>query len=245
MNRRTFITIAFCVGLLATIGGVSAAPQDPKMPPQYRVVPFNVTYHDSDVGKLIINTNQWTWVFNAHGLQPGTQYYLFYQGKIPGIDTAVADEKGDLHMQGAWDPQTNIVDDPEFLPPVQFELSDSPRTGYNIGASLLTYYWFSPVNMNVHGQLTDPWNWNAPIVNQTIEIKTWSIIHGHYVHWASVKTDSEGRFSVTKAALPRVNPPLVWTPPDPQFDYCRPLCCGFMNNGEYYNCVYSYPTLDF
>src|SRR5512138_1260228 len=100
----TFVSILFCLLLLAT-GGTGVLAAEEKLPPQYRVVHFNVTYDDEDVGRLIVNTNEWTYVLNAHGLEPGTRYSLYRGGKFSAICSEMADGNGDLHVEGAWDPQ--------------------------------------------------------------------------------------------------------------------------------------------
>ena len=82
--RRTMVMIlmAICLLVLATAGtGAAAAPQ--KLPPPFRVVQYDVTYHDDVVGKLSVNTNEWTYVLNAHGLEPDTEYYFYCLGRFP------------------------------------------------------------------------------------------------------------------------------------------------------------------
>jgi hypothetical protein len=237
MNRMALIVVAFCAVLFTTVG-LGAATPEPKMPPSDRVVDFSVTYNDMVVGKLSVNTNQWKYILNAHDLDPGTQYYFYCLGKFPYISKETADEDGNLHMQGAWDPQKiDIVVSPEIpLAPLEFVLKKTPIAGYNIGAVLTAHYTFTPVTMTVWGNLYDQWN-ERPIANQEIEILHYSLVKGYYVPWNYVYTDSNGNYKKTDAALPRINPPNVFTVPDPEFDYCRPYCCIFTYNGEYFDCV--------
>lgn len=243
MNRMKLIGVALCVVLLTTVGVDAVAPQ-PKLPPPYRVVQYDVIYQDKVVGKLSINTNKWTYILNAHGLQLDTEYYFYYLGKFPYISNETANENGDLHMQGAWDlPKIDAMGIPELSPP-EFILTTAPMSGFNIGATLWAKFRFSPVAMTVWGNLCDEWN-NHPLANQKIKVMRWSVIKGHYVTWDYVYTDSNGNFEITGGAIMRATPPYVVTVSDPAFDFCRPTCCLFVNNGEEYNCVGTCAELDF
>lgn len=217
-------------------------PED-DIPPAYRVIQFNVTFLSENVGKMIVNTNQWTFVMNAHGLEPGTLYYFYCLGKYPWLARGTANENGDLLLKGSLDREKVNVMAPNEATMPKFALADHPLEGFNIGAELTAYYWFTPVSLSVHGELYDPWH-DQPIPNQTIEVLRYSIIKGHYVHWKYATTDADGRFSVSGAAVMR-RAPNVWTMPDPEFDACYPYCCIFAENGEHYNCVARLAVLDF
>jgi len=128
MKRMMVIAITFCLVVLATGGaGVLAAEQ--KLPPQYRVVQFDVTWNNEVVGRLSVNTNEWTYVLNAHGLQPGTKYSFYRAGKFSAISSATTNENGDLHVGGAWDKQAvSIITTDDTTGPTFF-LATGPSSG--------------------------------------------------------------------------------------------------------------------
>lgn len=192
------IAVLLCVLLLATVG-VSAAGTQEKLPPQYRVVQFDVTYKDEVVGKLSVNTNEWTYVLNAHGLEPYTKYYFYCLGQFPQINTGNANENGDLHMQGEWDPQkVNFADSlstPEFI------LSASPLFGGNCIIPQLTAKAHAGIfKTTVWGTLTDPSG--NPLPYQTLRVDGYDKWKKTWMTWYWVETDVDGTFKQIKAGSP-------------------------------------------
>lgn len=192
MKRITLIAITFCLLVLLT-AGTGAVPAEPKLPPQYRVVQFNVTYYGEVVGLLTVNTNQWTYVMNAHGLQPGTSYFFYSLGRFPAVGTETANENGDLHMQGTWDPQTaDITVSPTFV------LTTGPLTGAGCVDPVLTAKsYVMAFKSKVWGNLTT--SDGSPLPGQPLEI--WDREYDAYdtifwYRWQETITDDNGGFFV-------------------------------------------------
>ncbi|WMW25630.1 hypothetical protein RE474_02595 [Methanolobus sediminis] len=198
MNRMEIILVVLCVLLLTTVG-VSAADDQQKLPPKYRVIQFDVTYSGEVVGELSINTNQWTYVLNAHGLEPGTEYYFYSLGRFPQISTGTANENGDLHLKGEWPQEINIIENELSAP--KFIVSTIPLTGIIAWTPQLTAKCHIGLfQTSVWGTLTDS-NGN-PLPGQTIRVEgyvkktdTWSV-------WYSIETDAYGTFKKTKFGTP-------------------------------------------
>jgi hypothetical protein len=206
MKRRMVITITLCLLVLATIGTGAAALQ--KLPPPYRVVQFNVTYHNEAIGRLSVNTNQLTYVLNAHGLEPGAEYYFSCRGKFPYLANGTANGDGDLHLKGPWDLQEVNVADPYAVP--AFVLSDRPL----LGSARYTYIdaeYCNPVWLytKLWGRLYY-WNYGekAGIADQQVTIWLYEDKTGSYTNYfGTATTDSNGEFLLTKAfAAPKYEP---------------------------------------
>ncbi len=136
MKRMILIAVALCALLLTTAGaGIVTAKQTGPGSLPGRVYHYEVTYNDNVVGTLIINTNSWTYVFNAKGLAPTKTFYLMSETNTLGM--AKATKAGTLHMQGAWDP--NSVD---LLgaSSAAFRLEDSPVAQAGLTYELVWYY---------------------------------------------------------------------------------------------------------
>ncbi len=216
-NQMALIAVALCAVLLATVGGVVAAAE-PKLPPPYRVVQFDVTHSNEVVGKLSVNTNQWTYVLNAHGLQSGTQYRLYCRGTSPLISTETADDNGDLHMEGAWDqPAVNIIT-PDDSPGPTFFLASGMMSGGHCKATRIvdTEYIITIFATHVEGRLEGEfynyftgtmWG-NLP--NQPVTIYWWDKRDHRYELWATPTTDSNGHFGVTKAFMKNLHTPQIY-----------------------------------
>jgi hypothetical protein len=194
MNRMALIAVAVCAVLLATVGaGTAAAPQ--KVLPQYRVVQYDVTYNTEIVGKLSVNTNQWTYVLNAHGLEPGTKYYFYCLGNFPQINKGTANEDGDLHLSGAYPPNIG-VENPNLLH--KFVLTDGPLTGSVCTDSQLTAkYHPGLLKTTVWGYLKNLDG--TPLPNQWVYVYACS---PNFCDWlfpsqGLVPTDANGRFEVS------------------------------------------------
>jgi hypothetical protein len=212
MKRMTFSAITVCLLLITTAGGgVLAAPQ--KLPPPYRVMQYDVTYKDEVVGKLSVNTNEWTYGLNAYGLEPDTNYYFYYQGWFPQIAIKTTNAAGNLHLQGAWDPQMVNVADLSLAP--KFILRDMPLMG-NTWYTYIDAKCCNPLYLwlTVWGQLyylsEDE---KIGIPDQTITIYAYDKDTGSYSKvFGTVTTDSNGEFSVTKAfSAPKYGPMVSFT----------------------------------
>lgn len=234
LNRRTFIALALCAVLLGTAGGFAAAA-GPKLPPLYRVAQYDVTCNNEVAGRLSVNTNAWTSVLNAHGLQPGTKYYFYCEGNFTAVGIETTDEKGDLHLQGTWPQVINVAEIPQ-MPPLKCVLTTTPLVGTNFGATLYAHYIYNDHLIAVRGTLRDNWN-DRPLPGQKILVLLLSTKDQRYEPWALTYTDSDGTFLVEGDASSHDYPPNVWTVPDPEFNFCSPDCCVFENGGEQYNCV--------
>jgi len=187
MKRITIIGITFCLVLLATFGTCAAAAPV-KLPPQLRVEQFDVPYNNEIVGKLSVSTMRWTYVLNAHGLEPGSEYYLYYLGRYPAIGNGTANENGDLHMAGRW-PANIGVEDPVLQE--KLVLTDGPLAGSDCEDSVLTAKYHPGLfKTTVWGSLkkTD----GTPLANQWLYIYRcsmgvceWIFSSGSYVPTAS------------------------------------------------------------
>jgi len=209
MKRMTFIAITICL-LLITIAGTGAAAVQLKLPPPYRVVQFDVTHNDEVIGKLSVNTNEWTYTLNAHGLEPGTEYYFYYRGKFPQIAIGAANADGDLHLQGAWDPQMVNVADPSLIP--KFILRDMPLMGSErytyIDAEYCNPMW---LYTKLWGKLYY-WLYNEKvgIADQQVTIYLYEDKTGGYTkYFGTATTDSNGEFSLAKTFSAPKYQPLV------------------------------------
>ncbi len=207
VKRMTLIAIVLCAVLLGTGGaGVVAAKQE--LPPSYRVVQYDVTYDDKVVGKLSVNTNAWTYVTNAQGLERNTLYYLYCAGKFPYVSKATTNGNGELHMQGAWDQKVNVVT-PADSPSPTFFLTTDQIVGTGCKATQITdvRYEFLLVGYRVQGTLLregdGPYGtiWGH-FPNQKVYIDWWNKRTQQYETWATATTDANGHFSVTKGTTP-------------------------------------------
>ncbi len=193
MNRMALIAIAVCACLLATVGaGAAVTPQ--KLLPQYRVVQFGVTYHTDVVGNLSVNTNQWTYVLNAHGLEPGREYYFYYLGTFPQINNGTANGGGNLHLSGTYPPNIG-VESPDLLH--KFILTDLPLTGFACTDSLLTAKYHGLLQTTVWGYLKNLDG--TPLPNQWVYVYKCNLGFCDYLFPSQgyVPTDANGRFLVS------------------------------------------------
>ena len=196
MKRMMAIVISLSLVLLALVAGAAAAPV--KLAPPFRVVQFDVTSFDEVVGKLSVNTNQWTYVMNAHGLEPGKEYYFSCLGKFPYLANGTANENGDLHLAGAWREDVDVVmQTPEFV------VRDRPLVGLvtptYITANSCTPFLFT---LRVWGTLYyTTGSGNIGIPGQQITVYLYDRSTGSYTKvWGTATTNSEGKFSITKAS---------------------------------------------
>ncbi|MGZ4847076.1 MAG: hypothetical protein ACXV2B_06180 [Halobacteriota archaeon] len=111
MKRMTLIATALCLILIATIGaGTVAAKQqeNPRQAGASSVYFYDVAATDTHgKGKLVIDVDKHTFVFNGQGFTPSSQialraraagstdYVVFASGK--------ATPSGNLHIAGTWD----------------------------------------------------------------------------------------------------------------------------------------------
>jgi hypothetical protein len=213
MRRMMVIGITICLVLLATVGTGAAAAQQ-KLAPPFRVVQYDVTYHNEVVGKLIVNTNDWTYVMNAHGLDPDTEYFFYCLGRYPPIANATSNEGGDLHMAGTWDPETANVADSSLTQ--KFIVSDAPLMG-SVWYSHIDAYSCNPLYLwfTVWGQLyylSDD-DEKIGIPDQTLAIYVHDKETGQYTKlYGIVTTDENGEFSLTKAfSSPKYDPMVSYS----------------------------------
>jgi hypothetical protein len=192
MTRKTLIAIALFAVLLAAVGvGIVAAASPPKLPPPYRAVQFDVIDNGTVVGKISVNTNQWTYILNAHGLRPATKYYLSCS-VVGTLGSATTEESGELHMKGDWDPlRPDITEGPA---PTCY-VSPQPVATGTIGWADISGKWYTAYLWTiVFGYLTAN---GEPLPGQKIVISYYD--HAEWHWWGSDTTDSSGKYSVTKA----------------------------------------------
>jgi hypothetical protein len=207
MKRRMVIAITLCLLVLAIVGTCAAAAQQ-KLPPPYRVVQYNVTYHNEAVGRMSINTNDWMYILNAHGLEPGGEYFFSCRGRFPYLANGTANGDGDLHMKGVWDPHEVNVADPYST--LAFILSDRPLLGGErytyIDAEYCNPMW---LYTKLWGRLYY-WLYNekAGIADQQVTIWLYEDKTGGYTkYFGTATTDSNGEFLLTKSfAAPKYQP---------------------------------------
>ena len=209
MHQRTFVTIVLGTILLATVAvGVAAAAQPQnQLPPSYRVAQFNLTYNDNVVGKLSVNTNQWTYVLNAHGLQPGTEYYIYGQKGL--INQKTTNEDGVLHIQGPWPLKEKVIGTSSSAP-IEFILSDGPLTrGYCLEPQLTSGCFNGMIYTVIWGTLTT--SSGTPLPSQSLHIDAWDKKAGAYLRWGDyLETGADGTFKVTRAGAPSRVPAVVY-----------------------------------
>jgi hypothetical protein len=166
-----------------------------------------VTYNDDAVGKLSVNTNHWTYVLNAHGLQPGTEYFLY--GQKGYINQETAGEYGDLHVQGAWPLKEKVLETSSSAP-IGFLLSDGPLTrGYCLEPQLTAGCFNGMIYTVIWGTLTT--SGGTPLPSQSLHIDAWDKKIGAYVRWGDYfETGADGTFRVTKAGAPSRVPAVVY-----------------------------------
>jgi hypothetical protein len=181
------ILITLCLVSLAAVGPAAAAAPD-KLPPPYRTVQFSVNSSGNIVGTLTINTNQWKYVLNAEGLQPGTEYFFSCRGRFPYIGNTSTNKDGALHLQGPWDPQiTDITGDPSFV------LTTRPLLGSGcVQPRLASEYLDAFFWAKIWGSLTTPEG--SPLPGQTLGIEKSS-----YDYWTDTYSWSPWRETVTGA----------------------------------------------
>lgn len=203
MKRMTRLAITLCAVIFATAGaGVGVGQQ---LPPPYRVVQFDVTHQGEVVGKLSVNTNAWTYVLNAHGLEPGTVYYFYSLGTFPYISSEAADENGDLHVQGTWDqPSIDVTSAPTSESSPTFVLVPTPIVG---GYQFPTDVWgehscttgLPLFIVKVWGTLVKNGD-GTPLPGQEVTVWGYDKKIGEYsINFGTVITDSDGGFMVARA----------------------------------------------
>jgi hypothetical protein len=204
MKRMMAIVLTLCLLVLATVGnGAAAAPQ--KLPPPYRVVQFDVTYHDETAGRLVVNTNEMTYVLNAHGLEPGTEYYFYCLGKFPQISRGTTNENGDLHLAGAWREDIDIVmQTPEFV------VTDRPLVGgsYCVTPKLTAKCYAGLVRIIIWGTLSiyD----GTPLPDQRLWFEWYEKKTDNWWVFEERFTGADGAYKLT--ALPTFYAPMVSYP---------------------------------
>lgn len=96
---RIAILLLLCLLVVNTHGIPAMETKQAGRSPVYH---FSVTYGESIVGKMMINTakNANFYLFHGHGLDPGILYVM--RSSECMVDEGVADEEGNLHLWGAW-----------------------------------------------------------------------------------------------------------------------------------------------
>jgi hypothetical protein len=195
MTHTKLISLTLCALLLLTVGaGVVAAktPQAGNSP----IHQFSVNLYSEVVGKILVNTKQQAFVFNAEGLTPGRMYALIGPGGRT-LGSAPADEDGRLHLSG-----TSVLWNDELTEDSSFVLSMSPPAGgYNdvIVSQISACYEYKSFwsYWNVHGYLTDQ-RTGQPLVNQDILI--YQFTSSGYVLRSTEVTDDQGYFYYSRYA---------------------------------------------
>ena len=111
MKRTTLIAAALCVILIAVVGaGVVAAKQDsnPRQAGNSPVYFYDVAATDAHgPGKLMINVDQHTFVFNGKDFEPSTMYALRARAAdstdLRVFASGKATPSGNLHIEGTWE----------------------------------------------------------------------------------------------------------------------------------------------
>lgn len=110
MNRRTLIAVAICVVLIAAIGtSAVAAKQDenPRQAGESSIYFYDVAATDAHgSGKLVIDTEKKTFIFNGKDFEPSRTYALQAgAGSSMGLAvfaTGTSTPSGNLHVEGTW-----------------------------------------------------------------------------------------------------------------------------------------------
>ncbi len=118
----TLIAIALCLIMLTTVGtGVVAAKQteNPRQAGASSIYLYDVAATDSHgTGKLQINVDKHTFVFNGKGLDPNTLYVLRYRIESSTDFRVFASGKatpsGNLHVAGTWEAGAALPSAPGF-----------------------------------------------------------------------------------------------------------------------------------
>jgi hypothetical protein len=214
MKRMTLIVITLCLLLLtAGVTGVVAAQQDARAPQSDKspVAQFDVTLRGGEeiVGKLIINTNAHTFVFNGKGLVSGDPYWLKCSRLSGLIGTVRANEDGTVHIKGESDLWDVVLEaNPTFelgtgAPPVGAGYAFVDLTAEYSEKPFWSYW-------NVQGTLTQ-WYTHAPLANEEIEVYQYIESRQSYVLRDTVMTDAAGHYYYSRYAStlggsrPRVN----------------------------------------
>lgn len=148
MKRMALIAVALSTALIMTVvAGVVSAQQgaNTHQAGKSSVYHFDVPATDTHgSGKLTIDLDQHTFVFNGKDFQPGKTLYLQYKlGTTPGINTfasATVGPSGNLHIAGTW------IRDIATLP---------AAPTFSVGA-------ISSVYAKLH------WGWNPPSYTQAV-----------------------------------------------------------------------------
>ena len=193
MKRMTYIAVTLGLLVLIIVGSgvVLAKPAAVKIHNDKYVV----TYQDSVVGWISINTKAWRYVLNVHGLTPDTEYWLIYEGRPGSIDLGTADANGGLHLQGELNPAPNLLTaSPMFL------LGTGPlppATGsINLDGKECKGGW---LNTAIFGTLSQD---GSPLTGKTVYFYTYDPYTLDITDWAagSDTTDNNGKFCKVLAA---------------------------------------------
>ncbi len=110
MKRIQLIAAALCLVMLATVGvGVVAARQEnPRQAGESSIYFYDVTASDTHgKGKLMIDVDKHTFVFNGQGFEPSAQIALRAraEGSSDYVQFAAgkATPSGNLHIAGTWE----------------------------------------------------------------------------------------------------------------------------------------------
>ncbi|MGZ4847077.1 MAG: hypothetical protein ACXV2B_06185 [Halobacteriota archaeon] len=111
MKRMTLIAVALCLMMITTVGaGVVAAKQDenPRQAGSSHVYFYDVTATDAHgAGKLQINVDKHTFVFNGKGFTPSQQIMLKARAAVSSdyviFATGKTTPSGNLHIAGTWE----------------------------------------------------------------------------------------------------------------------------------------------
>ncbi len=201
MKRMTLIAVALCFIMLATVGaGVIAAEAAPAA--SQKVAQFDVIYNDKVVGKLSVNTNTKTYVFNANGLQPDTTYYLNDDKGAGTLGSAKANERGDVHLQGEWKwnfPDVTASPKPTF----QLSLESLPGIDLARSSKLTAKAYTTLLWTHCKGKLMGETAYGSrvysvPLPNQRVN---WYYMPDGYteVVYDHATTDSNGEYAMTHA----------------------------------------------
>jgi len=150
MKRNTLIAVALCLMMIATVGASAASAKQDENPRQagkssIYFLDLDATDEDDGYGRLKIDTDKHTFVFNGQNFRPLQYVYLQFKADEDSSVTASgrSTPSGNLHIAGTW--ELDVLPT-EVVGPTYFFYWGPPANGFhltNFGgfmAKLAVYY---------------------------------------------------------------------------------------------------------